>query len=33
MNEGKSIQLASGKHADALAAWFSSIGVASPVGG
>jgi len=33
MNEGGSIQLASGKHAEALAAWFSSIGAASPVGG
>jgi hypothetical protein len=33
MNEGKSVRLASGKHADKLAAWFSAIGAATPVGG
>lgn len=33
MNEGRSVRLASGKHADKLVLWFSSIGVASPVGG
>ncbi|WP_286355891.1 hypothetical protein [Geothrix oryzae] len=33
LNEGKSIPLASGKHADHLASWFSSIGVPNPVGG
>jgi hypothetical protein len=33
MNGGRSIRLASGKHADQLASWFSSIGASSPVGG
>jgi hypothetical protein len=33
MDEGKSVRLAAGKHADKLALWFSSIGVAGPVGG
>ena len=33
MNEGKSVRLAYGKHADQLAAWFSNVGVSAPVGG
>ena len=33
MNNGKSIRLAAGKHADRLAEWFQSAGVTHPVGG
>ncbi|WP_257306051.1 hypothetical protein [Geothrix campi] len=33
MNNGKSIRLAAGKHADRLAEWFKSTGVGNPVGG
>jgi hypothetical protein len=33
MNNGKSLRLAAGKHADRLAEWFQTAGVSNPVGG